>query len=110
MSHEHQCIFETVLKIAEADVRENRITHKNPDRALGGIALTLRCLKQVQAEITCSGPAADQAGQRVCPLRDAAYSVRGLAASPWPEGNYDVRLAELAIDTEPIAHHPGQYL
>lgn len=110
-SHEESCVLEASLEGARARVESLRHIHKNPDRTLGGIALTLECLRDIQTRVDCSGPTLSQDGQKVCPLQKATYEERVLAFGPWPPAAYEVDLADAADPTVTHASdQDGQYL
>lgn len=104
------CTFDATLRAAENIV--NSFVPSNHQAALGGVALTRKCLEEVANNIDCTKPIQNQqTGQLDCPLRESAYGARALALGPWNQAQFTVQLEKQApasnIET---THQTGQYL
>lgn len=107
-----KCPLALALRAAEELVREQPIeVHNEPERALGGIALTKSCLEKVASMRVCTQPQPGQNDEPKCPLYDMTMSARAYAFSTWRPDQFAVKLDKLASEeknTNPRNH--GQYL
>lgn len=107
-----KCPLRITLDCAEQEVKAmDGYLHIDPQRALGGIAITKSCLTRVASEVNCMQPQAGPNKDPKCPLEDMTMRTRAFAFSPWSQANFTVKLEELSAETtdKPQDGH-GHYL
>ena len=107
-----KCPLDLALRAAEELVHEQPAeTHSEPERALGGIALTRSCLEKVASLRVCTQPQTGLNDEPKCPLYDLTMSSRAYAFSPWRSDQFAVKLDKLAApEKETSQRGHGQYL
>lgn len=108
------CPLAGALNAAETLLAERDPISQEQQQALGGVALTRRALEETTANLTCTNPTIDNDGQIVCPLNNAAHTVRSFAYMKWNPGQYTVSLSDTGQKEETSFDkkqpETGQYL